>query len=151
MTTFLKAIGNLFRSPATVKYPFEKTYKPNDFRGLIVHNPEPCIWCRKCEMVCPPGAIVFSQALDGKQTYHYNRHVCIYCGECVRNCPKAGALIQSAEPAKPATAKENVNNGWDVTVKDALASRAAYLEAKKREREAAAAAAAAASKPEGGN
>ena len=25
MSMFLKALGNLFRSPATVKYPFEKT------------------------------------------------------------------------------------------------------------------------------
>ena len=132
----LRALGNLFRSPATVLYPFEQTYKPMDYRGLIKHNPDLCIWCRRCEMVCPSGAIVFSQAIEGQQTYHYNRHVCIYCAECVRSCPKPGALLQTAEMASPALKAENINNGWAVTCKAALASRQAHLEAKKKLKEA---------------
>ena len=139
MKSFFEALTNLFRKPFTVKYPFEKTYIPDDYRGMIVHNPELCIWCRKCEMVCPPGAIIFSQAMDGKQTYHYNRAVCIYCGECVRQCPKAGALTQSGVPGNPAVKAENINKGWKVTCDEALKSRADYMAAKK--------AAAAASKP----
>ncbi len=132
MKAFANAILNLFKKPATIKYPFEPTYKPDDYRGLIVHNPELCIWCRRCEMACPPKAIIFSQALDGKQTYHYNRAVCIYCGECVRACPKPGALIQSGIPASPATKEENINNSWKITVDEALKSRAAYLAQKKK-------------------
>lgn len=133
MKAFFQALGNLFSAPATVKYPFEPTYKPDDYRGLIVHNPDLCIWCRRCEMACPPGAIIFSQAMDGKQTYHYNRAVCIYCGECVRSCPKDGAIIQTAEPAPPALKEENINKGWAVTVDQALKSRAAYIAEKKRQ------------------
>jgi ech hydrogenase subunit F len=152
MKSFFTALGNLFRKPATVQYPFEPTYKPDDYRGLIVHNPDLCIWCRRCEIACPPGAIVFSQALvpnpqfdanssrenkliiamDGRQEYHYNRAVCIYCGECVRSCPKDGALIQTATPGHPALKAENINNGWKITVDEALKGRATYMAEKKR-------------------
>lgn len=133
MKAFFIALSNLFRKPATIKYPFEPTYIPNDYRGLIEHHPELCIWCRRCELVCPPGAIVFSQSITGEQTYHYNRAVCIYCGECVRNCPKPGAILQTPVPAKPALKDENINNMWTKTVKDALDSRAAYLAEKKKQ------------------
>ena len=133
MKAFFQALGNLFSKPVTVRYPFVPTYKPDDFRGLIVHNPDFCNWCRRCEMACPPGAIIFSQAMDSKQTYHYNTHVCIYCGECVRSCPKDGALIQTGEPAKPAIKIQNINNGWAIIVDEALKSRAAFSAEKKRQ------------------
>ena len=132
MKTFFKALGNLFKKPVTVKYPFEQTYIPDDYRGVIHFQEDLCIWCRRCEMVCPPGAIVFSQDLDGKQTYHYNRAVCIFCDECVRTCPKEGALIQTNQPAKFALKKENINNGWNLLYEDALKSRDAYAAEKKR-------------------
>jgi len=132
MKTFFKALGNLFKKPVTVKYPFEQTYIPDDYRGVIHFEEDLCIWCRRCEMVCPPGAIVFSQDLDGKQTYHYNRAVCIFCDECVRTCPKEGALIQTNQPAKFALKKENINNGWNLLYEDALKSRDAYAAEKKR-------------------
>ena len=99
MNSFFSALGNLLKKPVTVKYPFEQTYKPDDYRGLIGFEESLCIWCRRCEAACPPGAIVFSQDMEGKQTYHYNRAVCIYCYECVRSCPKEGAIFQTAEPA----------------------------------------------------
>lgn len=144
MKTFFKAIGNLVKKPVTTKYPFEQTYIPDDYRGLIGFDADLCIWCRKCEMACPPGAIVFSQAMDGQQTYHYNRAVCIYCSECVRACPKEGALFQTAEPAPCALKEENINNGWNKLFDEALESRAAYAAEKKKQTAAAAAAKAAA-------
>ena len=132
MKTFFKAIGNLFRRPVTVKYPLEKTYIPQDYRGLIEFDESLCIWCRRCEVVCPPGAIVFSQDMDGKQTYHYNRAVCIFCKECVRVCPKEGALLQSNQPAPCALKEENINNGWNLLYDEAVKSREAYAAEKKR-------------------
>lgn len=132
MKTFLKAIGNLFRKPVTKNYPVEQTFIPDDYRGLIGFNEDLCIWCRRCEMVCPPGAIVFSQDLEGKQTYHFNRAVCIYCTECVHACPAEGAIYQTAEPAKCALKEENINNGWNTLYAEALKSRAAYALEKKR-------------------
>jgi formate hydrogenlyase subunit 6/NADH:ubiquinone oxidoreductase subunit I len=134
MKTFFKAIGNLFRKPVTTKYPFEKTFIPDDYRGLIGFKEEACIWCRRCEMACPPGAIIFSQAMDGKQTYHYNRAVCIFCEECIRSCPKAedGALFNTHIPANCALKQDNINNGWAVVCSEALKSREAYSIEKKR-------------------
>ncbi len=132
MKTFLKAIGNLFKKPVTTQYPFEPTYKPDDYRGLIGFNEDLCIWCRRCEVVCPPGAIVFSQDMEGKQTYHFNRAVCIYCGECVHTCPKEGAIFQTSEPAPCALKAENINNGWNKLYDEAISSREAYAAEKKR-------------------
>jgi NADH-quinone oxidoreductase subunit I len=132
MKTFFKAIGNLFRKPVTIRYPFEQTYIPDDYRGMIGFNENLCIWCRRCEMVCPPGAIVFSQDMEGKQTYHFNRAACIYCTECVHACPVEGAIFQTPEPAKCALKEENINNGWNVLYDEALKSRAAYALEKKR-------------------
>ncbi|HLG39171.1 MAG TPA: 4Fe-4S dicluster domain-containing protein [Chitinophagaceae bacterium] len=141
MKTFFKALGNIFRKPVTTKYPFEKTYIPDNYRGLIHFDESLCIWCRRCEMACPPGAIVFSQDMEGKQEYHYNRAVCIYCAECVRSCPKEGCLIQTAEPAPCALKEENINNGWNKLFDEALKSRDAYsAEKKKKAAEKAAAA-----------
>lgn len=132
MKTFFRAIGNLFRKPVTVSYPLEKTYIPDDYRGLIGFDENLCIWCRRCEMVCPPGAIVFSQDAEGKQTYHFNRAVCIYCGECVRVCPKEGAIYQTAEPAPCALKAENINNGWNKLFAEAIESRERYAAEKKK-------------------
>lgn len=132
MKTFFSSLLNLFRKPVTTRYPARQTFIPDDYRGLIGFDENLCIWCRRCETVCPPGAIVFSQDMEGKQTYHFNRAVCIYCGECVRACPKEGAIYQTGEPAHFALKSENINNGWNQLFEDALASRAAYSAEKKR-------------------
>jgi len=132
MKAFMTALGNLFKKPATVCYPFEPTYKPTDYRGLIEHIPELCIWCRRCEIDCLSGAIVFSQDLEGQQTFHYNPYVCIYCGECVAVCPKEGSILQLAENAAPAVKAQNVNNQWAITVDEAVESRKLYMAAKKK-------------------
>ena len=143
MKSFFKAIGNLLRKPVTTPFPAAQTFIPDDYRGLIVFDEPLCIWCRKCEMVCPPGAIVFSQDIEtGKQEYHYSPYVCIYCKECVRACPAPGALLQSAEPGHPGLKEQNINNGWNQLFDEALESRATYAAEKKRkqaeEKEAAA-------------
>lgn len=132
MNTFFKALGNLFKRPVTVKYPFEKTFLPEDYRGVIGFNESLCIWCRRCESACPPGAIVFSQDLDGKQHYYYNRAVCIFCEECIRSCPKEGALFQTHQPALCALKGDNINNAWNALYKESLQSRAVYAAEKKR-------------------
>jgi len=132
MSAFVTALGNLFKKPATVCYPFEPTYKPTDYRGLIEHVPEVCIWCRRCEIDCLSGAIVFSQDLEGQQTFHYNPYVCIYCGECVAVCPKEGSIFQLAENAAPAVKSQDVNNQWGITFDEAVESRKIYMAEKKR-------------------
>jgi formate hydrogenlyase subunit 6/NADH:ubiquinone oxidoreductase subunit I len=132
MKTFFQALKNLAKKPVTANYPAEKTFIPQDYRGLIAFDESLCIWCRRCEMACPPGAIVFSQDTDGKQTYHYNRAVCIYCAECVRSCPKSGALLQTNQPAHCALKAENINNGWNTLYDEAVKSREVFAALKKK-------------------
>jgi ech hydrogenase subunit F len=132
MKTFFSALGNLFKRPVTVRYPFEKTFIPDDYRGAIGFHESLCIWCRRCETACPPGAIVFSQDLEGKQRYYYNRAVCIFCEECIRTCPKEGALYQTHQPALCAVKGDDINNAWNTLYAEALQSRASYAAEKKR-------------------
>ena len=47
------------------------------------HFAENCIYCGKCEKVCPTGAIEFSRE---ENLLKINRSLCINCGRCFRNC-----------------------------------------------------------------
>ncbi len=111
--SMINALKSLFSRPATINYPFEQSPKNKEARGLIVYEVEKCIYCLRCEEVCPPGAILFTQNRENFEfTYHYNPYLCIYCGECVRACPdKAEALSQSSEKAVPMDDK-TINDRW---------------------------------------
>jgi NADH-quinone oxidoreductase subunit I len=94
----IESLKNLVSEPETIKYPFEPSPEPKGYRGTIHYNEELCIFCDKCENICPPGAIKFVVVdyESGKKEYNYNPYLCIYCGACVRECPKAdeGCLVQ---------------------------------------------------------
>lgn len=111
--SMVNALSNMFSKPVTINYPFEKSPKNKEARGLILYDVEKCIFCLNCEVVCPPGAILFTQNRESFEfTYHYNPYLCIYCGECVRACPdKAEALSQCNEKAPP-TDDRNINDRW---------------------------------------
>jgi NADH-quinone oxidoreductase subunit I len=134
------AWSNLFKEPNTKKYPFEKTYTPPNIRGLIGYNEEKCIFCLKCENVCPPRAIVFDTELEeGKQTYHYNPYLCIYCQECVRACPepgKDGALWQEEDVCPPALKAENPNQKWRQLQIEAEKNRSEWKKIKAQKKKA---------------
>jgi len=137
----LKAIKNAFcnltKPPLTHAYPAAPIEKPKDYRGLIGYNAQHCIFCDKCEKTCPPGAILFSWALDGSKTYHYNPYLCIYCGDCVRACPKIGeALWQSETKAMPALKVDVPNDGWDKLEKSVEESKLAYKDHKAAQKKA---------------
>jgi len=122
----LKAtIKNLFSKPVTVKYPEEPSPPPIGYRGLIVYDESLCIFCTKCEMVCPPGAIKFTYKDNGKKEFHYNPYLCIYCGECVRACPKPGCLTQVENTAEPAVAQDIPE--WNLIERKAEESKRKFL------------------------
>jgi len=70
----------------------EKVFNPQKARLKIIHEytdegihiaSKFCIFCKKCEEVCPVGAISNNgrwMIVDHKK--------CIGCGDCVRACPK---------------------------------------------------------------
>ena len=65
----IESIKNLFSKPAIVKYPSEPSPPPLGYRGLIIYRKELCIFCTRCEMVCPPGAIRFTRKEDGTKEF----------------------------------------------------------------------------------
>jgi len=128
----LNALKNLFSAPATLNYPFVSSPKHEGARGLILFDEPKCVWCLKCEEVCPPGAIRFTQDRESYEyTYHYNPYLCIYCAECVRACPdKAQALSQCSELSRP-TSDPFMNDVWFALEKEAEDSKEAVKELKK--------------------
>ncbi len=121
------AFTNLLKEPYTCDYPASPIHKPKNYRGLIEFNGDHCIWCDKCEKVCPPNAIIFKQYEDGQKVYNYNPYLCIYCGDCVRACPKAeAALWQSEKKGLPARGASAVNDKWFAWEKEAKESRENY-------------------------
>jgi NADH-quinone oxidoreductase subunit I len=121
------ALSNLLKEPYTCDYPASAISKPKGYRGLIEFNAQHCIWCDKCEKVCPPRAIIFKQFEDGHKVYNYNPYLCIYCGDCVKACPKTGeALLQSESKGVPGLGKDNLNDKWFEWEREAKQSRENY-------------------------
>jgi len=126
----VKSLKNLFSKPETILYPKEPSPLPPGYRGLIRYRKELCIFCTKCELVCPPGAIRFTYREDGEKEFHYNPYLCIYCGECVRACPKEGCLVQVEETAPP----ESSIPDWKEVELEAAESKRRFLTARAKKR-----------------
>jgi formate hydrogenlyase subunit 6/NADH:ubiquinone oxidoreductase subunit I len=106
MNQFIQSLKNIFSQPQTVNYPSVKLPKNHNYRGLIEYAEENCIYCIKCEKICPTGAIVFNPTKTPSNNpknkkrlqYEYDSLLCIYCSLCTQACPKVGeALWQSNE------------------------------------------------------
>ena len=90
-------LGNIFREPATINYPFEKGPLSPRFRGehalrRYQSGEERCIACKLCEAICPAQAITIEaeERADGaRRTTRYDIDMtkCIYCGFCQEACP----------------------------------------------------------------
>ena len=46
-------IQSLFRKPATINYPAQRSGMPKGFRGKLKFYPEKCIGCKLCMRDCP--------------------------------------------------------------------------------------------------
>jgi formate hydrogenlyase subunit 6/NADH:ubiquinone oxidoreductase subunit I len=87
VSLFREAARQIFRKPATVKYPFEPGIVPPGLRGRPVWDMEKCILCVLCQNACPTAAIkMIPKGPDAGIEYHLDR--CIFCGECADACPR---------------------------------------------------------------
>jgi len=78
-------LKNLFRRPATERYPFvPKQYAPGT-RGKVLIDISKCIFCGICQRRCPTAAITVSKE---KKSWEIDRMRCISCNSCVELCPK---------------------------------------------------------------
>jgi len=90
-------LGQHFREPATINYPFEKGPLSPRFRGehalrRYPSGEERCIACKLCEAICPAQAITIDaeERADGSRRttrYDIDMTKCIYCGFCQEACP----------------------------------------------------------------
>lgn len=113
-------LKNLFRKPATEKYPKgPATYKEGT-RGHIVNNMDACVLCGVCQMRCPTRAIT----VDRKgQTWSIKPFSCIQCRRCVDNCPKK-SLSMAKEYTEPDSQKIQKEYELSDRQKEVLAAQA---------------------------
>jgi formate hydrogenlyase subunit 6/NADH:ubiquinone oxidoreductase subunit I len=80
-----EVLRNLFRKPATVKYPYERVEPPEGLRGKPVIDRERCDGCGFCVDACPAQALTLDEETK-KPRIQLAR--CIFCGECAEICPR---------------------------------------------------------------
>ena len=82
-----RTVSNIFKKPATTKYPFVKPKLPDDFRGLQVFDIKLCVSCGLCSRDCPAKAIEMVE-VEGKKRPQFKLDQCIFCYQCAESCPK---------------------------------------------------------------
>lgn len=80
-------LSNLFKKPATSKYPFVKAEVPEGFRGRQVYDIDLCISCGLCSRDCPAKAIEMVE-VDGKRRPLFHLDLCVFCYQCAESCPR---------------------------------------------------------------
>jgi len=86
-------IGSLFKKPATVMYPYDKSGEIEKFRGQVDFDQAKCIGCKICMKDCPSNAITINTVGEKKYEAAFDLAKCIYCAQCVDSCPKKALAI----------------------------------------------------------
>ena len=136
----------MFRSKATINYPYEKGYISSRFRGehalrRYPNGEERCISCKLCEAICPAQAISIDAEPreDGSRRttrYDIDMTKCIYCGYCQESCP-VDAIVEGPNYEFATETREELiydkekllENGdkWEVEIARNLEKESKYL------------------------
>ena len=68
---------------------------PDESHPVLVIQPDNCVLCRRCETICPVGAVQFvGRGRDTRVMIDPDR--CVSCGQCTHVCPAAAIVEKSA-------------------------------------------------------
>lgn len=105
--------------------PDRRPEPPDESHPVLVLRPDNCVLCRRCETICPVGAIQFSgRGHDTRVLIDPDR--CVGCGQCTQVCP-AAAIVE--KPAIEQVQRALADPDTFVTVQVAPAVRVAIGEA----------------------
>jgi formate hydrogenlyase subunit 6/NADH:ubiquinone oxidoreductase subunit I len=82
-----ETFNNIFRKPATQKYPAVKPKVPDGFRGRQIFDINLCISCGLCARDCPAKAIEMVD-VEGKKRPLFHLDLCVFCYQCAESCPR---------------------------------------------------------------
>lgn len=94
MLPYLKrALGNLFRAPATEKFPAGEPPKAAEgYRGRIIYHADRCVNCGMCLRVCAPQCMTRTikplENGDQEITFTFDQSSCTFCSLCADFCAK---------------------------------------------------------------
>lgn len=97
-------LRNLFRGPATRRYPLTVREPFLRTRGELENEIGRCTFCGRCARRCPSRCIEVDPAAG---LWRWDPFACLYCGVCVEECPVHG-LRQKETGRRPATVRETV-------------------------------------------
>jgi len=86
-------LRQIFKKPATIRYPYVKAPMVEKFRGKIAFDASRCIGCKMCMKDCPSGAIEIKKVGDKQYEAEFDLGKCIYCAQCVDSCLKKALEI----------------------------------------------------------
>ncbi|HEX2895898.1 MAG TPA: [FeFe] hydrogenase, group A [Marmoricola sp.] len=105
--------------------PDDQPVPPDESHPVLVVQPDNCVLCRRCEAICPVGAVQFvGRGHDTRVVIDPDR--CVNCGQCTHVCP-AAAIVE--KPAIRQVQEALVDPNTFVTVQVAPAVRVAVGEA----------------------
>jgi formate hydrogenlyase subunit 6/NADH:ubiquinone oxidoreductase subunit I len=88
LSPMLKEVASqLFRVPATQKYPTVKPKVPEGLRGKQIFDINLCISCGLCASDCPAKAIEMVN-VEGKKRPLFHLDHCVFCYQCAESCPR---------------------------------------------------------------
>jgi formate hydrogenlyase subunit 6/NADH:ubiquinone oxidoreductase subunit I len=88
LTPMMKeVVSQIFRKPATQKYPSVRPEVPLGLRGKQVFDISLCISCGLCARDCLAKAIEMVD-VEGKKHPLFYLDRCIFCYQCVEGCPR---------------------------------------------------------------